>query len=152
MNHITTRRAAAIMSLALLATAAACGRKADDAAVAVDTAAMPPAMAAMRVAAVETGKAINADKSVVSSMSEFGVRDTVYAAVRTEGAGTGALAARWTFQDGQTVSESSQNIAPTGDAWHEFHIQKATAWPAGTYKVEITLDGVVAGSKDFTIR
>lgn len=150
MIHNTKRRAA-ILSVVLLATVAACGKK--DAAVATDTTIAPvPAAAPLRVAAVETGKAVNADKSINDDMADFGVRDTVYAAVKTEGAGSGVLAAKWTFQDGQTVSESTQNIAPTADAWHEFHIQKATAWPKGNYKVEITLDGVPAGSKDFAVK
>jgi hypothetical protein len=150
MIHNTKRRAT-ILSVVLLATIAACGKK--DAAVATDTAIAPvPAVVALRVAAVETGKAVNADKSINDDMADFGVRDTVYAAVKTEGAGSGVLAAKWTFQDGQTVSESTQNIAPTADAWHEFHIQKATAWPKGNYKVEITLDGVPAGSKDFAVK
>jgi hypothetical protein len=80
------------------------------------------------------------------------VRDTVYVSVKTEGAGTGKLAAKFTFKDGQVVEESSQDIAPTGDAYSEFHIMKATPWPKGDYKVEITLDGVAAGSKDFTVK
>jgi hypothetical protein len=50
------------------------------------------------------------------------------------------------------VKESSLDIAPTGDTYHEFHIEKATAWPKGDYKVEVLLDGVSAGTKDFTIK
>ena len=72
--------------------------------------------------------------------------------MKTEGAGTGKLAAKWTYQDGKTVNETTQDISPTGDANHEFHIVKATAWPKGDYKVEILLDGVSAGTKDFTIK
>jgi hypothetical protein len=30
---------------------------------------------------------------------------------------------------GQTAEETLQSISPTGDAYREFRIQKATAWP-----------------------
>jgi len=112
----------------------------------------PPAPAALKVDGVETGKGLNADKTIKDDAHDFGVRDTIYASVKTEGAGTGKLAAKWTFQDGKTVNESSQDISTTGDANHEFHITKKTPWPKGNYKVDITLDGAAVGSKDFTIK
>lgn len=154
MRNFRNTSARALLAMAVVATVAACSKKADDAVVTADTSAMsvPPAAPALRVSAVETGKAIDADKSIADDMHDFAVRDTIYAAVKTEGTGTGTLAAKWTFQDGQVVEESSQNIAPTGDAWHEFHIMKATAWPKGNYKVEVTLDGVAVGSKDVTVK
>ena len=153
MTQFSTWRAAAFLSLAYVA-ATACSKKADDTVVTADSSMMgvPPASSALRVSAVETGKALEADKSIDDDMKDFGVRDTVYVAVKTEGTGSGTLAARWTFQDGQTVEQSSQSIAPTGDAWHEFHIQKASAWPKGNYKVAIMLDGATVGSKDFTVK
>lgn len=152
MKSINNSSARALLAVAFIAAVSACGKK-DDAV--VDTGigmAPPPAAAALRVADVQTGKSIGADKSVSNGTDDFGVRDTIYVAVKTEGSGSGTLAAKWTFQDGQTVEESSQSISPTGDAWHEFHIQKATAWPAGNYKVEVTLNGTPAGSKDFEIK
>lgn len=143
----------AALPLAFL-IAAACGRK--DATVADTTAVLPgPApAAALRVTEIETGKGWNADRTLRDGTDDFGVRDTIYVRVKTDGSSPGAtLAAKWTYQDGQTVEESSQTIAPTGgETVHEFHIQKATAWPAGNYKVEILLDGVSAGSKDFAIK
>jgi hypothetical protein len=153
LNHTTLLRVAAI---ALIVTAAGC--KKNDAPIVADTtsmanpAPMNPAPAALRVSSIETGKGINADKTVKDDAHDFGVRDTVYVSVKTEGSGSGTLAAKFTFQDGQTVEQSSQSITPTGDAIHEFHIQKASAWPKGDYKVEVTLDGVSAGTKDFTVK
>ncbi len=153
MNGFRNKRAAIVLAIALVATAA-CSKKADDTAVAVDTSlsTMPPVTNELRVGEIEIGKGLDADKSVRDGTDDFGVRDTVYVAVQTNGSGSGALAAKFTFQDGQTVEETSQNITPTADAWHEFHIQKATAWPAGNYKVEVMLNGVSAGTKDFTIK
>lgn len=154
MKFMNNASAKALMAVAFIAAVSACGRK-DDAAVAtVDTGIgmAPPAATELRVDDIQTGKSIGADKSISNSTDDFGVRDTIYVAVKTEGSGSGTLAAKWTYQDGQTVEESSQSISPMGDAWHEFHMQKATAWPAGNYKVEVMLNGTSAGSKDFEIK
>ncbi len=153
MNGFRNGRAAFVLAITLAATAA-CSKKADDTVVVADTSltTMPPMTSALRVDEIEIGKGLDADKSVRDGTNDFGVRDTVYVAVQTDGSGSGTLAAKFTFQDGQTVEETSQNIAPTGEAWHEFHIQKATAWPAGKYKVEVMLNGMSAGTKDFSIK
>lgn len=153
MKGFRNTRAAVVLAIALMATAA-CSKKADDTAVAVDTSlnTMPPMTAELRVDEIEVGKGLDADKSVRDATSDFGVRDTIYVAVQTDGSGSGTLTAKFTHQDGQTIEETSQSIAPTGEAWHEFHIQKATAWPAGNYKVEVMLNGTSAGTKDFSIK
>lgn len=155
MHRLNSTDLIRALSLALIVSAVACSKK--DATIASDTAVMtipstPVPAAGLRVSGIETGKGINADKTVGDDQHDFGVRDTVYVSVKTEGAGSGTLAAKFTFQDGQTIEQTSQAIAPTGDANHEFHIQKATAWPKGDYKVEVMLDGVSAGTKDFTVK
>ena len=61
------------------------------------------------------------------------------------------LTARWTYGDGQVVDETSQTISPTGPAMTEFHVSKASGWPAGDYKVSIMLDGRELESKDFKV-
>ena len=111
----------------------------------------PPAPVALKVDGVETGKGLNADKTIKDDAHDFGVRDTIYVSVKTEGAGNGKLAAKFTF-GGKTVNESSQDISTTGDANHEFHIEKKTAWPKGNYKVVVSLNGDSVGVKDFTIK
>jgi hypothetical protein len=155
---MNSRGLALMSAMALVLVAAGCKKK--DAAVA-DTAAMgplpdttTPVAAPIHVTDVSTGKGLTADKNLVTPTSDFGVRDTIYVLVKTDGASTSSkLDAKWTYNGKQTVKEDTQNIAPTGgEARNEFHIQKATAWPKGAYKVEITLDGTAAGSKDFTIK
>lgn len=153
MKNFNTTTLIRVAALALLVTSVACKKK--DAPIADTSTIAPapmPAPAALRVSGIETGKGLNADKTVKDDAHDFGVRDTIYVSVKTEGAGSGTLGAKFTFQDGQTVEETSQSITPTGDAYSEFHIQKATAWPKGNYKVEVTLNGASAGTKDFTIK
>jgi uncharacterized protein YfaS (alpha-2-macroglobulin family) len=72
---------------------------------------------------------------------------------RREGtfAPTATLKARWTYQDGQVVNESTQTIAATGDARTEFHISKPDGWPAGKYKLEVLVNGSSAATKDFEV-
>ena len=142
-----------LLPLALILGISACSKKeappADTAAVAAPAPAMDTVL---KVTGVETGKGINSDKTVKDDAHDFGVRDTVYASVKTEGSGTGKLAAKWTYKNGQAVSESSQDITPTGAANHEFHIMKKSPWPKGDYRVVIRLNGDSVGTKDFTVK
>ena len=154
-TSVTLRRAAA---LALIIPVVACGKKDEPyTEPSASTTTLPPAApaaAALVVEEIDVGKGINPDVTLKDKTDDFGVRDTIYVSVKTEGASAGSrLAAKWTNAAGQTVSESSQNISPTGgETRHEFHISKASAWPKGDYKVEVLLDGVSAGTKDFSIK
>jgi hypothetical protein len=146
-----------LLALALAFGAAACAKK-DDATTdnvaggTVDTSgAITPA--AFKVSDVKLGKSLNTDKTIKDNTDDFGVRDTIYASVKTEGSATGAtLMARWTFQDGQVVEEQTQTINATGDSITEFHVMKATAWPKGTYKLAIMLNGTEVETEDFEIK
>ena len=113
----------------------------------------PPPAAGVTVASVDLGTAVGADQKVTSPSTTFGTKDTIYAAVSTTGTAANAtVGAKWTYQDGQTVNDSSQTIAPNGPAVTTFHISKPDGWPAGNYKVEISLDGKPVSSKDFSVQ
>ena len=112
-----------------------------------------PAQQGVSVTSVDLGTAVGADQKVTSPTTTFSPKDTIYAAVSTTGtASNAALGAKWTYQDGQIVNDSSQTIAPTGPAVTTFHISKPDGWPAGNYKVEISLDGNMVSSKDFSVK
>ena len=158
MYRLTSVTQLRVVALALIIPILACKKKDEGyTEPSASTTTMPPAAPAatpIKVAEIDVGKGLNADMTLKDNTDDFGVRDTIYAAVKTEGASTGSrLAAKWTYQSGQTVDSSSQNISPTGgETRHEFHLSKATAWPKGNYKVEILLAGVSAGTKDFSIK
>jgi len=113
-----------------------------------------PAAIPFKVTSVNLGKAIGSDKTISEPATTFGPQDTIYASVASEGtAPSVTIKARWTYGDaGQLVSESEQTIAPTGPAATEFHVSKASGWPAGKYKVEISVDGSPAGAQDFEVK
>lgn len=112
-----------------------------------------PAPAPVSVTSVDLGSAVGPDQKVTMPSTSFAPKDTIYAAVSTEGSAANAtLSAKWTYQDGQTVNESHETIAPTGAATTAFHISKPDGWPAGNYKVEISLDGKVVATKDFSVK
>lgn len=148
------RRIVSATALLLLLSVVACSKK-DDAGV-NDTTSLggTPDSGPLRVSDIEIGKRIGADKRINDQTDDFAVRDTIHVSVVTDGASTSAkLTAKWTFNDKQVVDESSQTISPAGGTTvTEFHITKASAWPTGKYKVEIMLDGVSAGTKEFQVK
>ena len=111
-----------------------------------------PASAPLAVTSVNLGKSLGPDKRVTSETTTFGTRDTIYASVATSGNAGGTLAARWTFQDGQVVDETTQTVGATGPAVTEFHVSKPSGWPTGNYKVEVLLNGSAAQSKEFRVQ
>jgi len=107
---------------------------------------------AVRVSHIDLGRDLTADKMIGNRTDSFKPNDTIYASVATEGAAPSTtIKARWTYQDGQIVSESTQTIAPTGDARTEFHVSKPDGWPAGKYKIEVLVNGATAGTKEFEV-
>lgn len=143
---------ASICAVAL--TASACKRDAaDTGAAGTGTTTTSAPAAALRVDEIRTGKAIGADNRVAQETNEFAPTETIYASVGTSGSAPSAtLVAKWTFQDGQVVSEDSRTIAPNGPAVTEFHISQPAGLPKGNYKVEVTMDGRSVGTKDFEVK
>jgi hypothetical protein len=137
-----------ILTALLLATAlgAACSRPA---------ASPPPPAAtetAVRVTDVDLGRALGLDRRVTDKTDSFTPAETIYVSVRTEGsASTATLKARWTYEGGQLVQESSRTIAPTGTAVTEFHVAKPDGWPKGSYKVEVFLNGNSVETESFKV-
>jgi ABC-type oligopeptide transport system substrate-binding subunit len=108
--------------------------------------------AGVRVSQIDMGRSLNADKTINDKTDSFKPNDAIYASIVTEGsAATAALKARWTYQDGQVVNESTQTITPTGNARTEFHISKPDGWPTGKYKLEAFLNGSSSATKDFEV-
>jgi len=155
----TTRAANFAIALLLTGALAACNKK-DDATV-VDTTSLGTTTATIaldtapiRVSDIQVGKGVGSDKKIGDQTTSFGVRDTMYVAVITNGAARDAkLSTKWTYNDRQVVNEDSKTISPAGgETATEFHVTKASAWPKGKYKVEVMLNGASAGTKDLEVK
>ena len=149
------------IAAALLATVALAGcKKKEDAAMTTPPASEPatpatmpapaPAPTPATVVSVDLGSAVGADNKVTMASTSFATKDTIHASVATDGAG-GKLNAKWTYQDGQTVDSQDKDVA-SGPQVSDFSISKPDGWPAGKYKVEVSLDGNVVQSRDFDVK
>jgi hypothetical protein len=156
----TNSRAVAIATALILAGALAACKKKDEttltdttslgtttATVAIDT-------TPVRVSDIQVGKSVGTDKKVGNQTTSFGVRDTMYVAVVTDGAAKDAkLTTKWTYNGKQVVKELNETVSTTGgEAVTDFHVEKKTAWPKGKYQVEVLLNGVSAGTKDLEVK
>jgi hypothetical protein len=114
----------------------------------------PAAPAGVTVSSIDLGKAVGADHKISEPATTFGPQDTVYVAVSTTGtAASSAIKARWTYGDNaKLVKEDTVTIQPTGNDVTDLSVSNPKGWPAGKYKVEITVDGTSAGTKDFEVQ
>lgn len=109
----------------------------------------PPAPAT--VTSVELGNAVDDQNRVSTPASAFATTDTIYASVGTDGESAAKLAARWTFGEGQLVRNSEADVA-AGPQVIAFDIHHPEGWPVGTYKLEVSLDGTVVETREFSVR
>lgn len=106
----------------------------------------------IEITSVTLGRTLGPDMRIASATTSFRPLDTIYASIATEGAASGAtLSARWTYEDGQVIDESSRTIAPNGPEVTEFHISKPDGWPLGDYEVAISLNGTEVERTSFTV-
>jgi hypothetical protein len=133
------RGASALLSILLTGALVAMACDREEPAEDTDTDVAVEEAPSLDVTDVALGRSIGSDNRVVEEVGDFAPRDTVYATVETEGTGSGTLAARWTFEDGQVVDEESRSVS--GAQVTEFHVSHPDGWPAGHYEVIISLDG-----------
>ncbi len=114
-----------------------------------------PAMPAptMAVSSVQVGSSVDDKGMVTSSGLTFSPKDTIYAVVMTESSSQAeaTVAAKWTFGD-QVVNNSEQKVSSNGMATTEFHISKPDGFPAGTYTVQISVNGKVESTINFEVK
>lgn len=104
----------------------------------------------IRATTIQLGRSINPDNTVSGHTTRFKPDDTIYASVLTTGSGSATISARWTYA-GRVVGEPRRQVRYRGDAATEFHIQNNGGFPVGDYSVELFVDGVSVGARDFRI-
>lgn len=143
------------LAIALVGTIALAGcKKKEEPVVAPPAAVEPapapaePAPAPMPVSAtsVTVGNTAAADKSV-AAVGMFGVKDKIIVSVKTDAAtpANAAIDAKLTFQDGQVAGQQTATVVAGGVDTTNIEFSNTNAWPAGKYKVDVTLNGQPVG-------
>jgi hypothetical protein len=105
-----------------------------------------PTPAPVSATSVTVGNTAAADKSV-AALSTFGVKDKIIVSVKTDAAtaANAAIDAKLTYQDGQVAAQQTANVKAEDAGTTNVEFTKATPWPAGKYKVDVTVNGQPAG-------
>jgi len=111
-----------------------------------------PAAPVAHVERITVAKAVNADHSPGEAATTFGKKDTVYVTMWTSSAPIGTeITARWFGPDGKQLTEDKIVTDKAGDGYTSFHAANTKGWAAGTYRVDVLLNGAPVGSTVFTI-
>ena len=168
MNHLRTLRTALLIAVIGSVAVVGCKKKEEPkpepapAPAAVEPAPAPaPVVVAptASVATVDLGTAAGPDKKLTAMVTGFKPKDKFIVSVGTttsdaSAAVAGKLTAKLTFANGaeiMPVEEKNQDFSFTGPDTTNFEFTKASAWPVGKYKVEVSLDGNVVQSKEFEV-
>ncbi|RYG14393.1 MAG: hypothetical protein EON92_02315 [Burkholderiales bacterium] len=140
--------------VALAGTVALAGCKKKEEAVAPAPVVTEPAPAPVEVApapavsttSVTVGNMAAADKSV-AAMSTFGTKDKIIVSVKTDAAtaANAAIDAKLTYQDGQVAGQQTANVKAEDAGTTNVEFSNTNPWPAGKYKVDVTVNGQPAG-------
>lgn len=137
-------------------TAASASAAPASASTATQAPATPAANNGFQVSSVTLGDSVNNEHKVRKDMTSFTPNQkTLYVSVDTTGSTQGAtLNAKWSYLEGngEEVMSTSQSVITDGPATTTFRVQNPDLWPAGKYKVDISVDGKQVASKAFEIK
>ena len=104
----------------------------------------------LELANIQIGRSLNQDGSVASITTLFKPSETVYVSVQT-GAGKGVIGVKWKFGN-KVVAEPTKPVDyNTGPKSTEFHLQNSGGFPPGDYSVDVLIDGVQVGTRNFKV-
>ena len=139
--------------VALAGTVALAGCKKKEEAVAPAPVVTEPAPAPIETApapvsatSVTVGNMAGADKSV-AAVSTFGTKDKIIVSGKTDAttAANAAIDAKLTYQDGQVAGQQTANVKAEDAGTTNVEFSNTNPWPAGKYKVDVTVNGQPAG-------
>jgi hypothetical protein len=151
-----------LLTLAVVATLAACARRdapanAADSAIAAATAAQPVAKTP-HVRAIELGRAVDSVTNRITGgvASSYQAGDTIYVSLWTEfvpeGTGLSIRMLRGkTMVDSIDLKSGAPNAEGLAAVATRF-IARTKGWTPGSYRLEVLLDGVSQGLSDFEVR
>lgn len=106
-----------------------------------------PAPAPVSTTSITVGNTAAADKSV-AAVSTFGAKDKIIVSVKTDAAtaANAAIDAKLTYQDGQVAGQQTATVVAEDAGTTNVTFSNANPWPTGKYKVDVTVNGVAAGT------
>lgn len=104
----------------------------------------------LQLANIQTGRALNADRSMASITTLFKPSETIYVSVQTTGSAPGSIGVKWMYQ-GRVIDEPVKQVDYTGPASTEFHMQNSGGFPEGDYSVDIFINGEKVGERAFKV-
>ena len=106
----------------------------------------PTPAPAVSTTSVTVGTSAAADRSVMAA-SAFTPKDKIVVSVKTDAAvpANAAIDAKLTYQDGQVAGQKTATVVASDAGTTNIEFTKATPWPAGKYKVDVTVNGQAAG-------
>jgi hypothetical protein len=159
---VRTARVTALTSTLFLFTVSfACGKQGN--ATASDTSSLGTTTATaimdttpIRVSDIQIGKAVGADRRITEPTTTFGTRDTIHVSVITEGAAKNAQIDVKLFysrprEGGNPVSVATMGSF-TGTSATDVQLAQARPWSPGPFKVEVSLNGASAGTREFEVK
>ena len=106
-----------------------------------------------RITSVTLGTAVDEEGQVRKAQDSFAPKDKIYAAVVSVGSSEGlTLAARWTTADGTVVASAGQSLQPSTPTVTTFSIAQPEPWPAGGYKLEVSINGRTVETRSFLVQ
>ncbi len=152
--------------VAVIGAATIVGCKKEEAAPAAPPAATEPAAApapaapaTASVSTVDIGNAVGADMKVSSPTATFKPNETFHVAIGTatsDPAATvaGKVSVKLVYMDGteeMVVNDESRDMNLTGAGSTNFQFAKPGGWPAGKYKVYVSMNGNVVQTKEIEV-
>ncbi len=118
-----------------------------------------PVAATASVASVDLGTATGPDMKLTATATSFKPKDKIIVSVATTTSDpaasvAGKLDAKLSFIDGTgmvDVKTETRDFSFAGPGTTNVEFSKPDGWPAGKYKVEVSLDGAVVQTKEFEV-
>jgi hypothetical protein len=104
----------------------------------------------LQLANIQTGRSLNADRSVASITTLFKPSETIYVSVQTTGSAPGTIGVKWMYH-GRVIDEPVKQVDYTGPASTEFQLQNSGGFPEGDYSVDIFINGEKVGTRSFKV-
>jgi hypothetical protein len=104
----------------------------------------------LELANIQVGRSLNQDRSIASITTLFKPNETIYVSIQTKAKGKGVVGVKWKYGS-QVIDEPSKQVSYDGPASTEFHMQNSGGFPPGDYSVDVFIDGVQVGSRNFKV-